>query len=82
MLSVGEPGEGCQKTQKIITNLCYDDSFAADAVLMKKPMQAKSASGRTFLFSLADKRGTGRRGRETPFVKKRNELVQHRFIPR
>lgn len=77
---VGEPGKGCQKTQKAITDVCYHDSFAADAVLMRKPIRATSTSGRTFEFSSAP--GKSKRGRETGFVKKRNHLVEHSFIPR
>eukprot|EP00752_Nemacystus_decipiens_P012450 g11031.t1 len=78
-------GKGCMKTQKAITDLCYHEKFAADAVLMRKPILGKSASGRTLVFpSTASKRGKSnlKRSRETAFVKKRNDLVEHQFIPR
>eukprot|EP00903_Cladosiphon_okamuranus_P012800 g11963.t1 len=74
-------GKGCQRAQKAISKLCYHDSFAADAVLMKKPIQVRSSSGRTVM--LPGERGRrGRRGRETGFAKERNDLVEHLLIPR
>lgn len=76
-------GKGCQKVQKAISDLCYQDSFAADAVLMRKPIRGKSSSGRAFVFPPTGSAGKrGRRGRESSFVKKRNDLVEHQFIPR
>lgn len=83
-------GVGCQKAQKAITELCYHESFSADAVLMKRPLRAKSSKGRTFVFPSKSTSGSGdapvkvkiKRGRETDFVRRRNDLVERTFVPR
>lgn len=83
VLATGESGKGRQKTQKNISDLCYHESFAADAVLMRKPIRGKSSSGRTFEFPSASTGGKrGKKRGETGFVKQRNDLVKHQFIPR
>ena len=82
VLVVGEAGKGCQRTQKLISDLCYHEKFAADAVLMRKPIQGKSSSGRTFVLPSAAGKKRGKRGRETAFVKIRNDLVEHKLIPK
>lgn len=88
------PGVGCQKAQKAITELCYHENFSADAVLMKRPLRAKSSKGRTFVFPSKSRSGSRsgsggtrvkmkiKRGRETDFVRRRNDLVERTFIPR
>ncbi|CAM9514324.1 unnamed protein product, partial [Hapterophycus canaliculatus] len=72
------PGKSGQKLQKAVSDLCYNENFQSGAVLMRKPIKARTSAGRllTFPSHLAEK------GREAPFVRERNKLVKQGFIPR
>ncbi|CAM9111780.1 unnamed protein product [Scytosiphon promiscuus] len=72
------PGESGQKLQRAISDLCYSEKFQSDAVLMRKPIKAKTSTGRMFTFPSQQAKG----GREAPFVRERNKLVKESFIPR
>ncbi|CAM9984594.1 unnamed protein product [Ectocarpus sp. 13 AM-2016] len=72
------PGEEGQKLQEKLSSLCYHPKFQADAVLMKRPIRTRTTSGRSFTFSSKQPK----RGREGPFVKERNDVVEKGLIPR
>ncbi|CBN78426.1 ATP-dependent RNA helicase, mitochondrial, putative [Ectocarpus siliculosus] len=72
------PGEAGQKLQEEMSSLCYHPKFQADAVLMKRPIRTRTTSGRSFTFSSKQPK----RGREGPFVKERNDVVEKGLIPR
>ncbi|CAN0273636.1 unnamed protein product, partial [Ectocarpus sp. 8 AP-2014] len=71
-------GEAGQKLQEEVSSLCYHPQFQADAVLMKRPIRTRTTSGRSFTFSSKQPQ----RGREGPFVKERNDVLEKGLIPR